>query len=194
MEKARTYLPPSLRPVLDAYAKHIRAGNDEKAPQKQRAEDLWKAACIARYMGMELMGTEMDPDWAVYRGEFKESCLAETRAKTNFARLVKSSPIEMERVKRNAPVPDTRFHYRDIAVNLAWRAASLMPDESDRTAEVLCTAGAWLKEKDPQRADRFYRALVKRCGKSTELGKQANSLHWFPKGNIDREELLRKAM
>ena len=36
-----------------------------------------------------------------------------------------------------------------------------MPNNSDETARVLCTAGAWLKMRDPETADIFYKALVK---------------------------------
>ena len=72
-----------------------------------------------------------------------------------------------------------RYHYRYLAANLAWEAAALMPDNNDDTARVLCEAGTWLKNRDPKSADRFYKALVKRCG-TTELGKAADKKHWFP--------------
>ena len=54
-----------------------------------------------------------------------------------------------------------------------------MPDNSDETARVLCEAGGWLKYRDPKAADRFYKALVRRCRK-TDIGEQANRMHWFP--------------
>ena len=54
-----------------------------------------------------------------------------------------------------------------------------MPDNSDDTARVLCTAGTWLKDRDPQAADKFYKALVRRCRK-TALGDQADKMRWFP--------------
>ena len=50
---------------------------------------------------------------------------------------------------------------------------------SDQCAIILCTAGAWLKDRDPKSADRFCKALVNRCGQ-TDLGRQANQLRWFP--------------
>ena len=34
---------------------------------------------------------------------------------------------------------------------------SVSPDNSDETARILCTAGSWLKYRDPRRADRFTR-------------------------------------
>lgn len=54
-----------------------------------------------------------------------------------------------------------------------------MDDQSDETAAVLCEAGTWLKVRDPKAADRFYKALVRRCG-TTDLGRRADQLRWFP--------------
>ncbi|MEO1369736.1 MAG: hypothetical protein AAFX50_21350, partial [Acidobacteriota bacterium] len=55
----------------------------------------------------------------------------------------------------------------------------LLPDQSEQTARVLATAGTWLKNLDPDRADRFYKALVRRCGE-TALGREADRRRWFP--------------
>ena len=54
-----------------------------------------------------------------------------------------------------------------------------MPNESDETARLLCEAGTWLKIHDPKAADRFYKAMVLRCG-TTQLGQQADKRRWFP--------------
>ena len=45
---------------------------------------------------------------------------------------------------------------------------------------MLWQAGTWLKSRDPKAADRFYKALVRRCG-TTRLGQEADRLRWFPK-------------
>ena len=55
-----------------------------------------------------------------------------------------------------------------------------MPDDDEETARRFCVVGGWLKVRDPQAADRFYKALVVRCGK-TEMGREADKLRWFPK-------------
>ena len=55
-----------------------------------------------------------------------------------------------------------------------------MPDDSEETAKVLCTAGGWLKALDPKAANRFFKALVTRCGE-TALGREAKRTKWFPK-------------
>ena len=87
--------------------------------------------------------------------------------------------IEMEDFTEHRADPEARFHYRYQAAFLALEAANLMPDNADETAVVLCTAGSWIKVRDPQVADLFYKALVRRCPK-TAIGAEADRLRWFP--------------
>lgn len=194
MEDARPYLPPSLHPALDALSRHLRVGGNDAKSRTQRGEALWNAACITRYLGMELMGTELDPDWTVYYGVFAEPAPAVTRQAMTDVKLNRPSTNELALARNHAPAPDERFHYRRRAADLAWRAAALMPDETDKTAEVLCTAGEWIKKKDPKGADRFYKELVRRCGATTTLGQQAAGRHWFPEYIVDKQRLLREAL
>lgn len=152
--EARRYLPGELQPQLDDLTAALAVRD---------AASLWRAAQIMRHHGMELIGTELAPDWHLHRGVFD---------------------IGFDDEKRLAPAtadvsPPARFHYRYRAAELAWEAAQLMPDNSVETARVLCEAGSWLKNRDPQAADRFYKALVRRCGR-TEIGRQADQLRWFP--------------
>ena len=86
----------------------------------------------------------------------------------------------MHRTDRHRADPEARFHYRYQAAFLALDAARLLPDNADETARILCTAGSWLKERDPQTADLFYKALVRRCRK-TAIGAEADRKRWFPK-------------
>ena len=129
---------------------------------------------------MELLGTELGPDWHIWDGGFEEGVTWEARAanreeaKANFA-----STNEIERASSRATDPDRRFHYRYQAAFLGWEAAKLLPNDSDETALVLWTAGTWLKARDPETADIFYKALVRRC-RRTELGAAADLKRWFP--------------
>lgn len=94
-------------------------------------------------------------------------------------RLNRATPDELARARRHAATPTNRWHCRYIAAEVAWQAAALMPDQSDATADALCEAGSWLKARDPKSADRFYKALARRCSQ-TPLGHRAAILHWFP--------------
>lgn len=177
-QEARHYYPEAMRPVFDDYVKACKAGHDSKVAKAERARLLMQAARIARHKGMELLGTELDPDWYTLEGEFTIKPASEVRTNPGHAEIVPSTPDERKRLARNTR-PDKRWHYRYVAADLAWEAAKLMPDESEETARALCEAGSWLKARDAKAADRFYKALVRRCG-STELGKKAARLKWFP--------------
>ncbi len=104
---------------------------------------------------------------------------SEVRTGPPLAEVVPVSTDEQKRLVQHSE-PRKRFHYKYFAADLAWEAAELMPNESEQTARVLCEAGWWLADRDPKAADRFYKAMVRRC-RSTPLGKQADQLRWFPR-------------
>ena len=135
---------------------------------------------MARTNGIELLGTELEPDWAIYEGGYELDVIWQTRL-TNApaSQINRAYTNEIKRARSRDVAPDKRFHYRYQAADLAWAAAQLLPDNSDETARILCTAGGWLKYRDPQTADRFYKALVRRC-RQTAIGTRADELHWFP--------------
>jgi hypothetical protein len=60
-----------------------------------------------------------------------------------------------------------------------------MPNNSDDTAFVLWQSGCWLKDRDPETADIFYKSLVRRCRK-TALGAAADVKRWFPELDENR--------
>jgi tetratricopeptide (TPR) repeat protein len=191
-EKARRYCTEAYRPILDEYVNHLEEGRDPANSPRLRAENLYRAAEIAQEHGMELMGTELYPDWAVHGGVYSWwGYLGRDESRDEYLpNLVEGFPAplmevlggsddERVRVERAAPSPDIRFHYRYTAANLMWEAAELLPDNDVLTAKALYYGGSWLKKKDPQSADRFYKALVNRC-RGLEYGQLADRLRWFP--------------
>ncbi len=174
--EARVFLPESVSDDLDAFALNMAAGTDASKSDAARATGLWGAARVAQRSGMELFGTELAPDWHVYDGGFVGSMTPDGRTAEGPAAV---SEKELQKVALTGASNENRFHYRYIAADLAWQAAELMPDTSHETARVLCIAGSWLKLRDPKAADRFYKALVRRCG-NTPLGREADRLRWFP--------------
>ncbi len=179
-KEARGYFPAQWQPDFDELVRALDAGWDEKLPAAQRAQALFAAAVIARKNGMELLGTELAPDWHLHRGDFEQGVTWEARATNNLAATVSlASAEELHRAAQHGTDPNERFHYRYQAAFLGWEAAKLMPDNSDETARVLCRSGAWLKNIDPKTADMFYKALVRRC-RQTNIGVQADRMRWFP--------------
>lgn len=178
-EEARDYYPSEWMPRYLALAQALRTGWDESLPANQRARALFQAAMITRTNGMELIGTEVEPDWHVHGGDYEAGVTASARATNEAARVLVAGKDELQRAARHGADPERRFHYRYQAASLAWEAAKLMPDNSDETARVLCIAGTWLKYRDPRAADVFYQALVRR-NRQTAIGMEADRIHWFP--------------
>ena len=178
-ERALEYLPQPLKPVLARYIACLSTGRDTQRAKAQRVRALVEAARIARHRGLELMGTELGPDSASTNGGVGEPDMLAERTALEDARLVGVQPEERKRAEATALRPWRRFHYRYVGCDLAWEAAALMPDGSPETAAVLCEAGSWIKNLDPKHADRFYKALVTRCG-ATPLGRAADVARWFP--------------
>ena len=179
-KEALPYFPKDMVGEVKTLFSNITKGQDPTFSQKERADFLWKASCITRDSGMSLLGTELFPDSRTLGGLFEEPAMGDWRIKLNSKSEIKMSNLEKERLKTPPSKPVKRYHYRYIAAELAWKAIKLMPGNNDETAKRLIIAGSWLKAKDPKAADRFYKELVNKCGK-TELGKKADKLRWFPK-------------
>ena len=195
--EARAYLPTQQLPHYDRFVSALKVGANEKAPKQERARAYFTAAWVARHHGMELMGTDGGPDSSSTEGSFSSPNSAMERLtgqkqNAGFSDEEENEgftpgpvkialPVSPEEKKRLAATklnPEKRLHYRHVAAGLAWKAAALMPDQSDETADVLNTAGNWLKSKYPKEADRFIQAIERRCYK-TEIGKEVSKKHWF---------------
>ena len=178
-EEATRYLPGDLQPQLASYRSAIDTGNARRGARADRGRAFWSAARIARHQGMELFGTEVEPDWSLWGGSHDLHYYENERRERGSGDIVSVSEDEMRRVERHGVDPLKRFHYRYRAVEHAWAASQFLEDGSEELARLLCIAGSWIKGRDPKAADRFYKALVRRCG-NTRLGREADRLRWFP--------------
>jgi hypothetical protein len=193
---AREYFPEDLRRAFDHYVAAWRRGHDERADRPTRAAALWDAAQMHRVLGLPLFGYEGAPDFAAYGGAFELDDFAKLRAQSSWLSrwetkdatpemrasaipLLPASREELRLAARTAPKTDQRYQFRFAAADLAWEAASLMPDDDPHTADVLCIAGSWIKYRDPKAADRFYQAMVRRCP-NVPLAQEADRRRWFP--------------
>ncbi|MBB2174005.1 hypothetical protein [Gluconacetobacter asukensis] len=139
-----------------------------------RAQAWFTAASIARAHGMEIMGTEQDPDYAVFNGGFttgagrtvavlsptdSQPTIPLTRKARTAAAL--SGPLvtegERTRFAASEAAPYRRFHYRAIAVDQAENAADLLPARSQAFAAVLCHAAGWGMGADAELYHRYVR-------------------------------------
>lgn len=199
--EAGSYFPERLKPQIEKLLLHLRAGHDASLPAPQRGTNLFAAARLARFWGLGLLATELQPDWAIHDGQYAEGVTWQSRdpnppapettspadenhsdgvGQTNPPPVLVASVDEIRRARAHASDPDTRYHYRALAADLALAAAKLMPDNDDDTARMLCAGGIWSSSLDHQTGQYFYKVLMSRCRK-TELGKVANEKRWFPK-------------
>ena len=165
---ARGYFPDDLQPKYDELMANLKRGENESLPPADRASGWFEGAKLLRKHGLELIGTELEPDWHLTDGSFERSLTVASRT-NECPKVLAPSEDELSRARRHHADPEERFHYRYQAAFIALQAASLLPDNSDQKAQILHTAGTWLKDYDPQTADIFYKHLVRRCRK-TALG------------------------
>jgi LysM repeat protein len=190
--EAVAYYPAEWRPAQARLLRALADGRNESLPAAQRFYALAAAAGITRTNGMELIGTELEPDWHIHEGNFE----AGISAKSRNDELVPASADELSRAAQNDVVPEQRFHYRYHAATLkreaakqGWDAAKLLPENADEAARMLCLSGSWL---DPKPAAAFYHAILQRC-RRTEIGEETARIGGFPKldenGRVIRREL-----
>lgn len=120
-----------------------------------RAAALFAQAKVIRRDGMELLGTELEPDNAQYGGSYGADDLPPT-ADRHW-----SGGGEAARVAASAVKPDARYHYRYLAANLAEQAASLVPARSQAYAAMMCSATGWMLDTDAASAQRIYHRYLR---------------------------------
>lgn len=175
LAEARPYVPETLRPALDDLARSLAAGRDADRPAAERSQALFRAACLTRYQGMELLGTEIDPDWHVFDGEYGLLPFAVGRSDPRTHQHLRPTADERRRVERSQAVPVKRFHYRYQGMGLALEAAKLLPPGEER-ARLLATAGNWVEAIDFQGARPLYDAIQSCCA-DTETARRSRKAH-----------------
>ena len=162
LDEARRFVPTAQHEVFDRYASGLSTGRDASLTAAERATALADAARTLREWGRVLLSTELAPDFRIWDCNLETDDATKVRA--SHSGVCAASADEQARW---------------VAADLAWEAADLMPATTHERAQLLCQAGSWLKRRDPDGANRFYRALVTRCG-GTRLGREAARLRWFP--------------
>jgi hypothetical protein len=179
---ADAYLPATFQPWARELEQATTAGRDAARPEAARSASLFLAACLLRSHGMQLTGTEIEPDWAMFEGEYDPQQMVESRNARRQGHLDPPTADESKRAEHSRVEPWKRFHYRYRAMDLGAEAARLLPDGSEEKAKQLATAGTWLAGRDPKAADPLFRELLRCCGE-TAIGQAAARLHWIPQVN-----------
>ena len=203
---AEKYMPVEHKKNLKQYLEFIKQSEAKNISADEKAIALYNAAKILRFHGMELSGTQLEPDnfpgyYGIRKQNFnicasdkskEEKChynpaLSEwVLCKEHFDDLrfseVNTFPGWNAPENHSTISATQRYHYRSKAAQLAYKAAQIAEDDDLRA--VICffggnclRAGAWYHE-----ADDFYKMLVNECKKS-QLSKLADKARWFPVDN-----------
>ncbi len=100
----------------------------QSSGQGTRAKAWFDAATIARVNGMEMLGFELAPDYAIHDGRVR---VAFRSSRPNWWRrrrrvLGAATADERQRVEASKPAIDSRFHYRLTAVDHALASADAL--------------------------------------------------------------------
>ena len=179
-------------PQLQIRAKQYAAllKDTESRGDTARARAWFELAKLTRHWGMELLGFEGDPDYAMYEGQFDlypdwqdesepgdadtpESHTSGSEVLTNQGKKDQvrrradlpvrgpfTSDGERERISHTRAKPLERFHYRLVAADYASKAADLLPPRSQAFAAVLCEATSWLINRNSDQAQLLYRRYI----------------------------------
>ncbi len=150
-----------------------------------KAEQLFKLSQITRKWGMELTGTELDPDWTLHGGTYSEG---DWEYQTDYSKIdridsttyswidtiYRQIPIsryqfepgfataeEYRRLKATQVVPYRRYHYRWVASDQALEAAHLVSPRSQAFAAYCFTAQGYISNLDHEGSQAIYRYYVR---------------------------------
>lgn len=150
---AAAYFRHELKVKVEAYiaAREIAASRWHFAAT--RAEAFYRAAEIARQDGLELLGYENAPDYAIWSGDFG----GDDKPKAS----IWMGADEGKRQHASAAQPDIRWHYRNIAAELADQSADFLPARSQAFAAVLCKASGWVADTDASATKKYYQRYIR---------------------------------
>lgn len=217
----RPLLDATARRAFDDYQAFLAMSDDVKKPKGERAKALFEAAQEMIEHGIRWQGSQNDQgdnrandgssgyaNGEAEKAEGRDSIIdsrftgrfrdhdpdADNENKPKSLPLfIPATPAEQKRLRIAATTHVAVGQYRRIAAELATKAAALMPDQAEETADLLNQAGRWIQDLDHRKADKIYFQIEKRCAK-TKIGAAVIAKHWFiePQGPwtaISREEV-----
>ncbi|HEX7966095.1 MAG TPA: hypothetical protein VF651_10290 [Gammaproteobacteria bacterium] len=153
--KESGFADPQVRDHVTAYAKAL-AIAEGKEDSLARAHAWYDAGVLAREWGMEMMGYESAPDYFSVQGYYAYG-YGQEKTGGSFV-----TDDEKRRFSASTAKPDSRFHYRFLAVDDLRKAAALVPPRGQAYAAILCTAAGWMYHTQDQAplGDELYKQYV----------------------------------
>ena len=161
LQEAAAWAPADLKPLCDEFCALAADARDAKADADARALANLNLSRLTATRGMELMGTELRPDVAIYDGYYKTDALPLAEPSDLPSRL---GPREKGFRWAGWKAPEDRvtgrFHYRRKAMEYA-RDSVLLAKDPDIRAWALMFGGVVARSLDDvQKADWFYKRLA----------------------------------
>jgi hypothetical protein len=163
-EALRYFDDEAIRSAAEEYGEALNKAAGWWRWRSTRAQAWFSAAQLAHSRGLELLGFERAPDFAMWEGEFngwdflyeqQKSSEDQPKPKDAF-----QTEDERKRVAASAPERNVRFQYRMTATDHAMKSADLLPPSSQAFAAVLCEASRWVIDRQPARAHEIYRRYL----------------------------------
>ena len=149
------------RAAAELYGKAVDTATGGWRFRWSRAEGWFGAATVARAKGMEVLGYERAPDYAMWDGNFEPYEVRDGATKHERLKDAFETEDERKRVAATRPEHTERYQYRMTAVDEAMNAADLLPEKSQAFAAVLCAASGWVIDRYPERAHEVYERYVR---------------------------------
>jgi len=150
---AAAYFRPKLKIKAEAYIAARETAASRWHLAVTRAKAFYQAGEIARQDGLELLGYENAPDYAIWSGDFG----GDDKPKAS----IWMGEDEEKRQQASAAQPNIRWHYRNTAAELADQSADFLPAQSQAFAAVLCKASGWVADTDAAATKKYYQRYVR---------------------------------
>ncbi len=178
-DEAGPWFPEDFRPAWELYRSLVAAARPADpviVRDDTRALAALNLAFQLFIQGMQLFGTELEPDVRFEDGKFSWSGIGPDRTPEN---LPGARPLPAPL----PPRPTVRFHYRGRAMDAARLAVSLARDPDILAAACLLQGHinmltSQLASHDPSEVDPAYKTLCAIHGHP--LADAARAAHWFP--------------
>ncbi len=178
--EAVMWAPQSLKPLCKEFLSLSIAAENAESDNDTRAVALFNLSRLALTRGMEIMGTELIPDVAVYGGDYDidgipidepddlQLSLGPERA---------ANPWDDREVLKDRV--EERFHYRRKAMEYAKAAAELADDRNVRAWSLMLGGIAALGLDDAKSADWFYKRLARMRHPRAKVGAWFDTPEYF---------------
>ena len=161
IQEALIWAPRELKPLCVEFHALSAVARDLKADADTRAVAYLNLSRLTATRGMELMGTELRPDVAIYDGDYETDAIPITEPVDLPPRLgMNQKDSRWGRWTVPEDRVEGRFHYRRKAVGYAREAVRLAKDVNVRAWALMFGGVASLSLNDVQEADWFYKRLA----------------------------------